>query len=369
MNRNRYDNRNGKNNYGNPRGNAIGRFMRGKLLEWLYKKIDISNYKYKILETEDDLKLFDKNYYITPNYMGTSALLAFIKLKDRYFSFYVVRKTLSYDYKKIDLNKVRLYPVKCRFDRKIYDGTIFDGTIVEDNDKKRHFIVSDIYYLQGDNLLLDSLPTKMLQLQIYLDNYFTDDPEFNTHKVHITKYAPCNQINDQIKKYKTIDFAKKIRGYSFYPERSGLKLIFLNKTDDSSDKLIETVSTKTNSDRKASKASKASKTSKTSKSKRVKDNLGEVVAVFEIVKTEMVDVYKSYLYSSKKVSKRRQFGLISIPNREMSIYCQNLFDKDNDSVLMKCKYNSKKDRWIPVKKVTNVKKPDKYSVVKKKLYD
>lgn len=377
MNRN-YANRSGRNNRGkgdfrgNGRGNAIGRFMRGKLLEWLYRKIDISNYKYKILESEDDLKLFNKNYYITPNYMGTSALLAFIKLKDRYYSFYVIRKTLSYDYKKIDLNKVRLYPVKCRFDRKIYDGTIFDGTIIEGDDKKRHFVVSDIYYLQGENLLLDSLTTKMLQLKIYLNEYFTDDPEFNTHKIHINRFAPCYNISEEIKKYKTIEFAKKVRGYSFYPEKSGLKLIYLTKTDKASDSLIEKTSkiknTKSTKVTKGSKASKDSGTSKTKSSKKIKDNIGEVTAVFEVVNTGIVDAYNLYLYSSKKVSKRRKFGDISVPNREMSIYCQNLFDGENDSVLMKCKYDSKKDKWIPVKK-SNAKKPDKYSVVKKKLYD
>jgi len=119
-NNNNYNNSNNNNynknnnNYNRKRSSPssnTNRYIEDKdvkesLLDYIYENIDLRNYKYKIIEANDDLFNIKKNYHISPNYNGTNCLLVFTKLNGQYYSFLVDRKTLSYSKNQLDLNSI-----------------------------------------------------------------------------------------------------------------------------------------------------------------------------------------------------------------------------------------------------------------------
>jgi hypothetical protein len=56
-----------------------------KIIDYIYSTTEISRFKYKILEYENDLNILTtQKYYISANFSGTSSLLVFIKILDKF---------------------------------------------------------------------------------------------------------------------------------------------------------------------------------------------------------------------------------------------------------------------------------------------
>merc|ERR1712100_501236 len=97
-----------------------------------------------------------------------------------------------------------------------------------------------------------------------------------------------------------------------------------------------------------------------------KDSIKEKKHIFanlEIMKTDIVDVYKLFLQSNNC---KEEIGIAHIPTMECSHMCQNIFEKKNNIVIMKCVFNKKFRKWTPIEK-TLLSKPDKYEYVCQKL--
>lgn len=85
-------------------------------------------------------------------------------------------------------------------------------------------------------------------------------------------------------------------------------------------------------------------------------------------KTEIIDVYQLYLgqrdiLNGKNILRNKKIGIAYIPTKECSIFCRTLFENNNenkndDYVLVKCKYLQDKEKWVPYKKTDDVKYPD-----------
>jgi hypothetical protein len=146
-----------------------------RLLDFIYSSVDLSKYRYEMIETNTDLpKIFNKNFYLTPNFVGNNCLLVFTKLRDKYYSFLIDRKTLSYSKNRVDISKVDLKYVNVDIDSKIFSGTIFDGVSVKVNNVEQ-FIISDTYLFQGNDYTNVSLDIKLYEIQSYLKNNSSDN--------------------------------------------------------------------------------------------------------------------------------------------------------------------------------------------------
>jgi len=202
--------------------------IRKKVIDVLYKMIHLSNFRYKLLETENDLALLKQTkYYISPNYNGTNCLLYFIKINNEYFSFLIDRSTLKYDIRQVDINKIRIIPISIRLDRDVYNGTIIDGILLyQPVNGQKVFVINDVYYLCGDNLTKDKMKYKMLNMQTYINNNIVEDPVTNDIKLHVSYIKPATDILDFAKSdMYELPFKQHIKGVIFYPEISGTKLI------------------------------------------------------------------------------------------------------------------------------------------------
>ena len=97
---------------------------------------------------------------------------------------------------------------------------------------------------------------------------------------------------------------------------------------------------------------------------------GSVTAVFRMKKTDIIDVYNLYLGTTikkgdKKLFKYQKIDIAYIPTKECSYFCKDAFSKIyTDSLLVRCKYEKEKSRWIPVELVTNQKISDSVDKIK-----
>lgn len=334
-----------------------------QLVDYIFDTIDISRYKYEILEDESSLpKLFEKKYYLTPNLYGSSSLLVFTKLQNRFCSFVVNRKTLSYSKDKVNYSKVDLREVSVNVDSSFYNGTIFDGThITKNNGRDQTFVISDIYTFKGSDYSGMDLPFKIRTIKSCFMNTSADLPQLKRNNRNPKLGLIINQIYklDKIKdlvegKIEGLD-GWRMRGLSFYPVTSGVRLLYLFK-DEQKATIRKTVS--------VSKSKKSVYKTKTKVKKFVSTKKGDTKAVLEMKKTEKSGVYnlssiKEKFIKGVKKPTRVSMGIAYIPDAKKTKKCKKWIDKSSKGrVLIECKFHERTGKWEPLDIVKGRKKPD-----------
>ena len=332
--------------------------MKEQIIEYLYSTVELSNYKYKLIEYEYDLPLLkEKLYYVSPNYNGIHSLLVFKKIKDKYFSFLIDRKTLTYNINQIDYEKVKIIPIYVHLDESIYNGTIIDGVLLYNNiNGMKNFVINDIYYFRGADMTTDKITNKILHISTYLEKMNYNHEDSNIIFI-INKLYPLNEIQQLVNIYiPKSKYNKSIKGLSFYSEFSGTKLIYLyNNCSHEKVESSPEMEIKSNSPEK--------KTIKVTSPKALIPSDTQILT-FKMKKTDIIDVYNLFLgekviENKKKILKYKKIGIASIPTKECSFFCKEIFNQiSEDNVLMDCKYDESKNKWIPINLATNKKRAD-----------
>jgi hypothetical protein len=172
------------------------------------------------------------------------------------------------------------------------------------------------------------------------------------------------------------------KGIIFYPEISGPKLIFLDvnapkniqSVKISKDNLNESKDNK----KEESEMKEPPELKKVSNKKKIKyrylcksDN--PIYCVLEIRKTELPDVYyvscaDRIKDNGKNIIKIIRLGIALIPSKETSVLCKNLVaSKTHGKILMKCKFEQDKNKWIPIEEDKSAKLPTLISDIEKEM--
>jgi hypothetical protein len=297
--------------------------IKNQIIDFVYNKLNLKTLNYKIINSVDDLKsLKDNKHYCRPNYKGINSLLICTKINNRCVSCIIKRSDLQYR----NSNKINFIKAKVCVDKNIFNNTILEGTLINYN---KEFIINDIYYLNGENLLDQKLGSKCINMDCYLnakqktyDKWATKLTVNERYNIEQTREL-CEEIIPKLKLFKFCN------GITFYPEISKQKLIYVY---DLSPKRVEDIEIKQN------------------KLVIEKDN---ICATFKIKSTETTDVYKLYILqkinkNNKKVAKHVFYNIAYLPTKESSIFCKKIFESnDNKNIYVKCKYNLNKQKWTP----------------------
>lgn len=334
------------------------------IISYVFDTIDLSKYKYKIMETEEDLQLLSyEKYYISANFNGKNCLLVFKKINNKFMSFLIERKKLKYNKDHINFDEVRYYNVSNRSDTTIYDGTIIDGIYIDDRrTHEKIFIMTDIYQFRGSSMTNETLKNKFYNINAYLNSKKTDKFLNNITFIINNLYTLTDilKLKDDITKSKGLE----TRGFAFYPDHSGTKLYFLNINENK--KIENIISEKTENE--VTETEEEFVKPKKIKYINITNNI--VFAVLEMRKTESPDIYNIFCSDIDKENQDRikivKIGILSIPDIKTSIMCKNIIlEKKNNRALMKCKFDDKKFKWVPIEEELEKRIPDLLSHVNK----
>lgn len=355
--------------------------IKTQVLDYIYSKINLANYKYKILETDEDLKLLSTVKYISLNKQGSNCLMVFIKVRDRYYSYMIDRKTLNYDKTNLDVSRVIFHKFVLNLDVQIYDGTIFDGIYTIYSTGLKEFVITDAYHFRGKDMIYDNVNYKLMHISSYIKNNYNKDNKTNSIKLYV------NQLFE-MKDIRSIMTNRILFGLSFYPEFSGMKLIF--KTDKNEELLpigesncfntnnVSNVSANdtntTNVIKNTTKEIKTIKKPPRSVTKFVAKTKEQIIATFEYKKTDKPDVYRIYLVvnaekEGKKILKTKCMGIAYIQHLETSRMCSDAFAKkiDNSRVLIDSEFVHEECKWKPIKINTDATLPSNISTLEDHL--
>jgi hypothetical protein len=339
------------------------------VLDFLYNKIEVNEHKYTIIKNIGDIyDLKNKKFYMSLNSCGINSFIVFIKKDNNYYSFMIDRRSISYNRQSLKKETVRLTEIKLSVDPKFYDGTIIDGVLIDNdsniisnktvtNKPKFQFMVTDVFMLAGKSIITMDYKKKMYLVNNMFEQLIEKENKTNNIALYVSKPYELNQSQALFRDYIEPNLKEyNIKGITYYPQYSGSKIIYIfDKQDEkyknellSGDAIIET-----NTDNNIQLLESSDK-KKIFKFELIDPECtDEIILNLEMIKTITPDVYKLYgIFYGKKLDGqelyiKKKIGIAYIPTYVLSLKCKSFFI-NKEVVIMSCKFNSNKKKWIPL---------------------
>ncbi len=378
--------------------------IKSHILDFLYNKIEVNEHKYTIIKNISDVyDLKSKKYYVSGNSCGINSFLIFMKKDGNYYSYIVDRRSISYNRQTLKKSSVRISEIKLSVDLKLYDGTIMDGIII-DNDvnivsnknnknNKISFMVSDVFMFSGKSMITMDYKQKMYFVSLMMKKMLdTTNSINNTAEIIISRPYELNQIKDMFLEINSNLKNHNIKGITFYPQHSSNKLIYIFDKQDEQFKnnlLFGSSNIKYDSDINKDKDEIDSNTAVSGGTERrmILDKkiifkfelinpecIDDIILNFEMIKTNIPDVYKLYsIFDKNKTFIKRKIGIAYIPTYILSITCKTYF-LNTDSIIISCKFNTYKNKWIPIeeakiKKIDIITNEKRLKIIEQEIYE
>ena len=363
--------------------------IKSKIIDYIYSKINLMNYRYIILNTVKKL-LFLKNniHYMSPNYKGKNYLLIINIINNIKYCVLLERKQLSYHKNKIKINKLKFYLISNDIIIKnnssdtineLYNGTIIDGKLLYHNNKNI-FLIQDCYYLMGNNLTNMKMNLKLDLLDSVIKSHFKYNDQENF--INFPDYLNINEYNDEKLIFKLnklynyddlINIINKINtnykivsGLIFYPYFSGINIIYIDKNN-----LINNNNDNDNDNNNDTDNDNDNDNDNTIISNDIINNTDNYDTIN--IMDNYVDFLKTKKYSYELNNKQKilwldkslipdvynisetvngpRLGIALIPNLKISYLCDNLIIDKPKKFL--CVFYDKFNKWIPIKHIPN----------------
>jgi hypothetical protein len=327
-----------------------------RIINYIYEKIHLFTHKFIKMERNEHITcLKDKKYYIGSNFCGIPSLLIFLKQNNNYYCYLIDRRTLSFEKNKLNISNVRMKEMKIQVDIKLYDGTIFDCVVI---DETEDIIINDVFYYCSKNMLGYDYKNKMLLIKNF---------KYKIDKIKIIVSIPyeLNNFSELFYKYIKLNSRKmNIRGISFYPEKSGTKLIYVfNKSDVVLKDNLMNVKLEIKKINKSDDDIILPEPTIEITQFHLK-NIScdeQIILIFEVFKTNICDVFELYTFHDDNLIKKK-IGLAYVYSYEISLKCKKMFE-NIEKQNIKCLFNKNNKKWIMLEK-TN----EKISILKNNKY-
>jgi hypothetical protein len=347
---------------------------------------------YTFLNKKNVNNLKDGNFQVSLSTFGKKFIL--------YMTTYNSKKYCIFINKKNDSMTV----TQLKFSDDIFTGTLFDGELVKNNNDKWIYLINDIAYYKGDNIVTKQFSER----QLIIENILSNDHEYsNNETLYISKknYFEYKYIKDLSDKYmNTLNYKcaglyfKNINNFSdnylfIFPEcRSDTKILNNGTTvnNDISEKLhnfnnneqddlfndVEIIKSDDNNNNfNQIKKQKVFVENNKQKQKDYDVNsnnnhsignnkLEKTTCRFLINSTLMPDIYE--LYAKSNNNNIEKYSYASVPDIDTSNFLKNILSesdinedidskiKNNKAVYVECNYHKSFKKWIPFKKVDSM---------------
>jgi hypothetical protein len=327
---------------------------KSNVVDFLYSKIDLSKYRYNILNHVDKLKFLQENiHFVSPNYNGFNYLIIFMKLNNENVCIAIDRKKLSYHKNQLDMNNLQILKLDMKTNDTLYNGTIFDGKLINNNNKYI-FLIQDCFYMMGNKLLNMNMKDKMTHLNSVINNNFINSVINNNFKDNyskniifkINKLYNYDDIESLVNKMDSLEY--KSYGLIFFPQISGITTLYIekkettnNNTKETNNKKEITINNRDNIEQKTYNIITNFVNFLKNRIYSYEEN-GKTKNLL-LSKTEITDVYDIFDNTEK-------LGIALIPNLRISHMCSELIT--DKPIKFKCVYCDKFKKWIPLNPIS-----------------
>jgi hypothetical protein len=307
--------------------------IRIKVLDYLYNTLNLSKFRYNILDNIQKLKYLQENeHYVSPNYKGSSYLFVFINILDKPYAVLINRKKLSYHRNQVDMKIVQIIKIFVHTNLNIYSGTIFDGKIVQ-RENKSYFLIQDCFYVMNKKIIDMELENKLMYLNDLINTNFSNSNVCENFIFKLNKIYHYNDIPELITQMPLNPILNN--GLIFFPKISGITVIYIEKKTDK----VEVIGGKDVIDTKY--YDLMNDYGKYLSNRVYNYEVEGKKKILWIKKTTIPDVYD--LFENKNENK---LGIAHIPSLKISHYCSK--NITTELVKIQCIYNTQFKKWIPL---------------------
>ena len=158
--------------FGNSTGFIVNEEIKKKIIDYLYLKLDLSKFRYIILNSVQKLKfLRDNEHFVSPNFKGYNYLILMLSINNIKYCVAIDRKKLSYHKTQLDIKSIQIIQININTTDDLYDGTIFDGKLIHINNEYI-FLIQDCFYLMGTQQINIEMNKKINNLDFILKQNF-----------------------------------------------------------------------------------------------------------------------------------------------------------------------------------------------------
>lgn len=305
--------------------------LKNKIIDYLFNSIDISNFRYNMLDNMQKLHyLKDNIHYLSPNFKGYNYFIIFTKINNLNYCCLIDKKKLSYHRNKVNVKNTNIFKIKINPSNSIYNGTILDCKLIK-KENRYYMMIKDCYMMMGNNILNMEMKDKMKFINCIINNQFSgnDCKNFKFKINRLYEYDDLKNVVENIIPKCEIE----IMGLIFYPKFSGITTIYMEKK-------VEKVEISNNTEKIDNNSYHLIKNIVEFLSEREYSYENGKIVKLIIEKTNITDVYNLY-------ENNERIGIAHIPNIKTSIYLQNNIDNDKKEV--ECVFSKKFNKYIPIK--------------------
>jgi hypothetical protein len=324
-------------NFGNKSGYIIDEFkIKLMLVNFLFDSIKLEYFYPKNIETEEDLlHLKNNKHYVIPNLEGEEYYMIIKEFKDIHLCVLLNKKHITPNKDNINFNNIQIITLKTRIKKSSYKGTILEGKLISNNSNLL-YLITDVHILKGENKSDLTIIDKYNILDKYIEENLFMDEKMNNIDIKVSPLYEYNKLKYLVEeKIRNSNFI--INGLIFIPIINGLRYIFKEYEYEESEDIKENDII-------------------------LKD--GKSIFANLIIDKLQTDVYNVYCLE-KNIQKR--VGIAHIPTIECSHYCDELFENKQNKVTMKCRFDSRFNKWIPIIKQKHKTKPSNFNDIKEKI--
>ena len=145
---------------------------------------------YTFLNKKNVNNLKENNFLVSLSTFGKKFILFITKYNTKKYCIFINKKN--------DVMTV----TQLKFEDDIFNGTLFDGELVKNDNNKWIFLINDIAYYKGDNIITKSFKEREIIIENILKNeYQNEDCENQTFYIAKKQYFPYNNIKDLADSY------------------------------------------------------------------------------------------------------------------------------------------------------------------------
>jgi hypothetical protein len=330
---------------------------------------------YTFLNKKNVNNLKESNFLVSLSTFGKKFILFVTKYNTKKYCIFINKKNDT------------MTVTQLKFVDDIFLGTLFDGELIKNSNDKWIYLINDIAYYKGKNIVTKSFAERQNLIENILNNEYENESSLESQSLFISKkyYFEHKFIKDLVENYMNCLnykcsglYFKNINNFSdnylfIFPEcRSDSKILNNGSTIDNQKVIIDNKDNKDEEEDDEDDLFKDVEIIKNDVSQKQQQNkssnnykLEKTTCRFLIHSTLMPDIYE--LYCKNTNNNIEKYNYASVPDIETSNFLKNIlgekYDLNEDihskvenknAIYVECNYHKSFKKWVPYKKVDSM---------------